>query len=322
MKLFKDVPSISLPIIATPEYFIANGAIDYGYIVEDGIVLPFYIKRNAIFRIMLFTTGVIGCSSKKHEQLFLDNLIVFVKRNISVDCILMQHTTALFSVYPEKARACRFGSYILDLRKSEDELFIGLHPKHRNVIKKAAKDGIFISSNLEDISDCIKLVQNTLNRQGVVFQSSDFFMKLKESLGNNIDFWIARNGNELQGAAIIAWSKGNYAYYLYGGSAVKPYAGSMNLLQWEVIKKMKKRGVTFYDFVGARIEPDSGSKYEGIQRFKERFGGHLEEGYLWKFPIRTVMYNLYFFALKAKCLLKGIANYNDIIDHEYKRMGL
>jgi len=30
------------------------------------------------------------------------------------------------------------------------------------------------------------------------------------------------------------------------------------------MKLMKERGVKYYDFVGARINPDEGSKYEGI----------------------------------------------------------
>jgi lipid II:glycine glycyltransferase (peptidoglycan interpeptide bridge formation enzyme) len=48
--------------------------------------------------------------------------------------------------------------------------------------------------------------------------------------------------------------------------------GSSNLLQWEIIKKLKSLGVREYDFVGGRVEVPKGSKLEGIQRFKQRFG--------------------------------------------------
>ena len=46
-----------LPVIATKEYFQAVGAIDYGYMIDQGMVLPFYIKKKLFFRIMVFTTG-------------------------------------------------------------------------------------------------------------------------------------------------------------------------------------------------------------------------------------------------------------------------
>lgn len=322
MEIHKNVTEITLPIIATSGYFISNGAIDYGYIVESNLVLPFYIKKNLIFRILLFPTGILGNNSKEDQQFFLDKLIVFVRNNFKVDFILMQHTTSLFNAFPKESIACRFGSYILDLSATEEELFSGLHSKHRNVIKKAIKDGIVITKDARNIEDCIHLIQETLVRQGVVFQSSDFFNQLSQNLGENVDFWIAENDSKIQGAAIIVWNKGANAYYLYGGSAIEPHTGAMNLLHWEVIKTMKLRGVLFYDFVGARLNPKEGSKYEGIQRFKSRFGGDLKEGYLWKISINKAKYNLYFNALKIKCYLKGIKYSGDIIDQELERIGI
>ena len=68
------------------------------------------------------------------------------------------------------------------------------------------------------------------------------------------------------------------------------------------MKLMKERGVKYYDFVGARINPDEGSKYEGIQRFKSRFGGELKKGYLWKMPLNKFKYKLFCWLVAAKQL--------------------
>lgn len=90
----------------------------------------------------------------------------------------------------------------------------------------------------------------------------------------------------------------------------------MNLLQWNVIKKMKENNVKFYDFMGARMNPEVGSKYEGIQRFKERFGGELKKGYLWKYSLNDFKYWLY--RLLVFIYSKGHFH-GDIIDQERKR---
>ena len=74
---------------------------------------------------------------------------------------------------------------------------------------------------------------------------------------------------------------------MYGGSVEKPYSGSLNLLQFEAMKFLQSRGVREYDLVGARIKVEQGSKYEGIQRFKSRFGARLVQGY----AFRTIVHS-------------------------------
>ena len=55
------------------------------------------------------------------------------------------------------------------------------------------------------------------------------------------------------------------AYYVYGGSVPEPTRGAMNLLHWEAIQIFRELGVKRYDFVGVRIDPEKGSKQEGLK---------------------------------------------------------
>ena len=74
-----------------------------------------------------------------------------------------------------------------------------------------------------------------------------------------------------------------------------------------------KAGVRYYNFCGARVNPEKGSKAEGINRFKERFGGEFIQGYMWKHSIRpfgSMVYNL------AVRVLRG----GDIVDRECHKM--
>ena len=137
-----------LPVIALPEYFYSLDISDFGYFFEAGYILPFYIKKRVIFKFMTFTSGVLGFSESIPENIFLENLILYIKKKLDIDFITIPHTTALFNSYPQNAFTCNFGTYIIDLSLPENELFVNLHSKHRNVIKKAERDGILISNNI------------------------------------------------------------------------------------------------------------------------------------------------------------------------------
>jgi lipid II:glycine glycyltransferase (peptidoglycan interpeptide bridge formation enzyme) len=134
---------------------------------------------------------------------------------------------------------------------------------------------------------------------------------LINSLGSNVEIFRAYSDNVLQGCAIIPYSE-YAAFYLFGGSIADPVLGSMNLLHWIALLHFKDKGVKVYDFVGARIKPQAGSKLEGIQRFKERFGSTLSQGFLWKYPYNRPMYHLYRVLMKIR--LKRL--HLDIIDQE------
>lgn len=320
MELIKDISLIrgELPIIAMPEYFKALGAWDFGYIIDEKHILPFYIKRKAIFHYLIFTTGVLGASfTSEEEKCFLTRVVQFIKSKKIADFILMNHVTALFNAVPENSRYCEFGSYVLDLILSEEELFARLHTKHRNVIKKAIKDEVTIKEGKDYQDICIKLIRNTMMRQGITPPPASFYSHIGDCLASQLDYWVAFDaGGEAHGSAILIWNNAHSSYYLFGGSCESPHTGAMNLLQWKAILKMKERGVMLYDFVGARIHPISGSKYEGIQRFKSRFGGELIQGYLWKMPINSFKYNIYKFLVNLRSRLKGQIRVLDIIDQE------
>ncbi|MEG0518896.1 MAG: peptidoglycan bridge formation glycyltransferase FemA/FemB family protein [Bacteroidales bacterium] len=314
-KDYSEIKNLSVgDVLATPGFLCSQSAKDWGYFIEGNLVLPFYIKKKFIFEYMVFPTSVYGINYIEEESAFLESLVRYLKKELQIDFILSQHVTALFNTYPAHSIYCRFGSYILDLSQNEEVLLTKIHSKHRNVIKKAEKDGVVISCDSKNRSRCIDLIQKTLKRQHVPLINQevwDRFNKIK-----NVDYWLAEYNGKIEGSAIILWGENNKAYYMYGGSSVKPHAGAMNLLHWEAIKKMKERNVLYYDFVGARINPKEGSKYEGIQRFKSRFGGDLQEGYLWKYILNKFKYRLFCFLLFARSMGKYTG---DIIDQERKR---
>ena len=53
---------------------------------------------------------------------------------------------------------------------------------------------------------------------------------------------------------------------------------------------MKRIGVKKYDFMGARLNVEKGSKYESIQKFKQRFGCELKKGVHWEAQFNPLKY--------------------------------
>jgi lipid II:glycine glycyltransferase (peptidoglycan interpeptide bridge formation enzyme) len=87
----------------------------------------------------------------------------------------------------------------------------------------------------------------------------------------------------------------------------------MQLLHWEAMLQFRAMGVKRFDFQGVRINPEKGSKQEGILNFKKNFGGELISGYLWKYPFHPLKWAAY--SVGVKLFLGG-----DIVDHEHSKL--
>lgn len=318
MRIVKDLGVEDISVLGHPTYLTSiNDAVDYGYVLDDfGRSVGFVIKKKYHFWKLLQIPGPISGIREdlplEEQKKFYNDAITVIKKQYSIDEIANINTSPTV-VYPQDSVYCKFGSYIIDLTQSEEELFSGLHSKHRNVVRKAEKDGLIVDFGPQYLEECAKLMDDTFKRQNGYSNASKELQTLMK-LNDHCDFWVVKDGNELQGCAILLWDKYS-SYYLHGGSASHTHSGAMNLLHWKAILKMKERGVHYYDFVGARLNPEEGSKLEGIQRFKSRFGGPMKVGYLWRVDLKPFKMKLYRFLMSTYFKLKGAA-YSDIIDTE------
>jgi hypothetical protein len=309
-----------ISIFATKDY-LSSKSEDYGWFVDKNFIIPYYVNKKLFFKYIIFPSETIYLNNNLHkdnEKIFLNEVILDIKKSLPyIDFIVQPPTNVVFDTFPDNSIHCEFGSYQIDLTRDEDVLFSNLHSKHRNVIKKAMKDGVIIKKGADFKNEAFKLVQDTMLRQSMNAPSQDTFDNEVEKINGNLEFYIAIKDEKVQGSAIIYWNE-NGAYYVHGGSCENPYGGSLNLMHWEIIKDMKSRGVKLYDFVGARIKPKEGSKLEGIQRFKSRFGATMKTGYLWKYPIKPLKYRLFEFLKKINAKVKNKPYIGDIIDQESK----
>lgn len=305
----------NLPIVGTKE-FLSSKSDNFGWFVSDNFILPYIIEKKFIFKRLIFTYSVINKIDKNISQKDFLNEVVELSKTLDIDFIYQPFAFAIFDEVPNNSISAPFGSYQIDLTLSEDELFKNLHSKHRNVIRKAQKNNLIIYKGNEYLEECFFLIEDTLNRQSQPFISLKDIKDMNSSLNQNLSFYTINNNN-IEGSAIILWNKKS-AYYLYAGSSIKTSAGAMNLLVWQIMLDMKALGVQKFDFVGARVQPEIGSKFEGIQRFKSRFGSNMKVGYLWKVPIKLFKYKLFRFITWLYYKIKNKKYLGDIIDQELR----
>lgn len=288
------------------------------YIYNDNYILIVSIRKKYLFKYASIPSECFAFENSDDDelQIFLDDSMTLLKRKYKLQWVGPTENQALFSMKPQGSISIPFGSHIIDLTLDTDQLWSNLHSKHRNVIRKGQKDGLEIKvGNSPELMDIyIQLDKETWARSNIKSNTKELVERMLNFARNNTVIYLVYKDGIPQGGAVFFWNACR-SYYLFGASIDKPYTGSMNLLHWQAILDMKQRGVREYSFVGCRINEDVDSKSHTIQRFKERFGGPVRQGYMFKYIFNNNMYQLY-------CNLKYIKNNKgkkyplDIIDQE------
>ena len=283
-------------------------------------IVPVTISKRGVFKYahICIEPAVIK-DGEETLKTFLDDVCKYLRDEVKVQWINQTSAAAFFMDYPTGSKHIPFGSHVIDLSLSEEDLWKNVHSKHRNVIKKAEKDGVIIECGRSQklVEDYHSIDIDTWNRSNKAAATENHWKKLMETMGENCVIYIAYLDGEPQSGAFFYWNK-QMCYYMYGANKNNPHTGSGNLLQWRAILDMKAQGVKKYSFVGCRINEDENSKYHGIQRFKERFGGELVQGYMFKIDFNPLMRKLFNMVVS----LRGFASthkylpFKDVIDQE------
>jgi hypothetical protein len=300
--------------------FLQSVSDQYGWIggYDDSgnlaCVLPYIIIKKGPIRLARFRVETILIKadlSVDQEKQFLNQMIYYLKE-LGVATIIPASTNCLFRTFPDGARAAPYGSHIIDLSNDEEALWNKVHQKHRNVIRSAERKGVKVEEGSDHMRSAYNLIKETFRRSRMSFMNYEMFKNMILSLGDNVKIMVATYEGKCQACAIIPFSHYR-AYYMYGGTAIRPITGSMNYLQWKSIVDLKALGVKSYDFCGARIAPDKDSKAARLIMYKERFGGKLYGGFIWKYSLNPIWSKIYDIAVR---LLRG----GDIVDAEHHKL--
>lgn len=227
-----------------------------------------------------------------------------------------QMNWALCDAAPVGAKSCAFGSYRLRLDQPLDSIWSGLHQKHRNAIRTAERAGVVIRHGPDQFDISFRIYSETMARNGMVSDSREFLEAMLRSRDFDVFCAVSYDGDRPLSAIFAPYTRQG-AYYLHGGTTDEAgKGGANNLLHYQAIRTFHEAGARCYDFVGARLSADISERLAGIQRFKARFGGQLQEGLLWKHDVSNAHCLAYDALVHLRSRAANKPPSQDIIDQE------
>ena len=170
---------------------------------------------------------------------------------------------------------------VVDLDRSESELWGGLARDARYRVGRARKKGVTLRPGTDDDVDLFAgMLAETGSRKGFAVRGASYVRLLTRMLREQDSgvFLVAMLDDAMIGATVAA-TFGQRAASLYTASNdVGRTEGAQHLLHWEAILHARERGCALYDFrgVGAAGDDPFGA-WGGLTFFKTRFGTRHED---------------------------------------------
>ena len=250
--------------------------------------------------------------NREEQMQFFIKMIRLLQNQGGCERLVQPHPYSILSAIPEGAKYCDFGTYIIDLEnQSIEEILEKFHPKYQKAVSHSEKNGAVVKIGKEYINDFFMIYKCTMERAGLHYDELSYFQTLLDYLGENrISCGVVYDQDEpISGIFVIHTLYGAFLTHAGTRGDSKLY-GAAKLLNLEMMRHLKEKGVKKYDFVGVRLK-NNNPALEGIFRFKKGFGGELKEGYLWKIDILPLKAKAYDLMVKLK---SGNEKLTDIID--------
>jgi peptidoglycan pentaglycine glycine transferase (the first glycine) len=171
-------------------------------------------------------------------------------------------------------------TWILDIAKTEDEIMKGMRKTHRNLIRRAGKEGVEIIKNTDEkyLKEFYSIHEETVRRHKFVPFSYEYIKSEIDAFKNDnqIEIFSAEYKDKIISSAIIVFY-GGQAFYHHGASSSeygKIPSSYLNL--WEAIKEAKRRNYKIFNFYGI-VENKPNHHWNGLSKFKMGFGGSKKE---------------------------------------------
>lgn len=164
---------------------------------------------------------------------------------------------------------------IVDLEKTNEQLWKEVHAKRRNEIRKALKEGTSFSNvnSKEALIECYAILKEVYSRAKLPLPKIEHFEALlaNSNTNNGLKIFVAKYENKII-ACMLCLAYRNMLFDYFAGAYSKYYHKYPNdLIPWEVFKWGKQMGYKKFDFGGAG-KPNI--PY-GVREYKKKFGGEM-----------------------------------------------
>lgn len=283
------------------------------------VLLSDYRKFRAIanrwFREAYIQGEVICNNNSDSVEIVFTELVAFANnwlRQQGVISVKVSPYNARPSLLPSFGTAHQFKEFCINHLKIDaglENIFSAFHPKHRNLIRKAQKQGVDIVEEYDFELFYEKLLKNTYSDNENKLTDKAFlrtFCNVTQKARLMRMFFAIYNGQYCAAAIVISY--GNMAEYSFGGN-IKTNIGAGVLLQWHIIKELSQSGIQTYSLGQTAANYDaSNEKFSlGITRFKNRFGGENIPVWSGVFVYRPVLKKFRDMSLKMYLTLKKMS---------------
>lgn len=207
-----------------------------------------------------------------------------------------------FRLSPQDIQPLR--TIVVDLLADEEQILARMKQKTRYNIRLAVKKEVVVRPS-DDVDAFYSLINLTGERAEFGVHSLEYYRRAYETfhpLGMCEMLQAEYQGTPL--AALMAFTNGQRAWYLYGASSnAERNRMPTYLLQWEAMRWAKEKGCATYDFWGVPdveqedLEANFKNRHDGlwgVYRFKRGFGGQLLRGAgPWDRIYNPVLYTFY-----------------------------
>lgn len=165
----------------------------------------------------------------------------------------------------------------VDLRPSETAILAQMKPKGRYNIGVARKHSVSVVEDTSErgLEDFLEIYETTADRQRFEEKPPDYFeplISMLATLKRGAIYFAEYQGIRLATAIVVYF--GERVTYFYGGSlAIHKNVMAPYLLHFEIMRKAKAMGYTWYDFWGVAPDNEPTHPWHNISIFKHKFGG-------------------------------------------------
>lgn len=194
---------------------------------------------------------------------------------------------------------------VVDLDRSEDDVFAAMKQQGRRAIRKALKDESLVAAEETGVSpaafaELYDVFVETGEREGFGPHPAQRYLDMLETLGpEHARVFVVRRDGRVLAWALVVVNDGVALYSVGASNAEARQAYAADLLHWTIIRTLRDEGVTSYDLAGAGSERFPG--LNGLTQFKTKFEKDITEvAPAWDLPVRPKSYDAMVRALAAK----------------------
>lgn len=265
------------------------------YLITDGIALTVLEKYIPLLGKFWYLPKGPGVTTETELLPLIDELTHFARTKgafvVKIEPEILESDDTKNAIMetgliPTRAVQPNVSTVIIDTAPSLDEIMASFNQKGRNALRRAEREGVKtrpVEATEENMQIMFDLLATTAaGRFDSSLRSFDYYKTFWHNYtryGHGSLFFAEYDGRIIAGA--FCMYLGKKGLYKDGASLrEKVVYGASHLLQWEVIKWMKERGVTSYDLCGSPHSTqinNTDNPFHGIGRFKTSFNKHVTD---------------------------------------------